>query len=87
MRVENTCTVLMVQFKLQKVKDVTEIDRKDWFVVGEEIGLEVIEDDIVEEEVDEQDIADSEVNAIFQSNKQKHEKLLRGMYVSREGRD
>ena len=61
------------------MQDVTEVDTKDWFVVGEEIGLEVIEDDDVEEEVEEMDMADREVNAIFQSNKQKHEKLLRGM--------
>ena len=69
----------MYYLKLWKVQDVTEVDTKDWFVVGEEIGLEVIEDDNVEEEVDEMDMADQEVNAIFQSNKQKHEKLLCGM--------
>ena len=61
------------------MQDVTEVDTKDWFVAGEEIGLEVIEDDDVEEEVEEMDMADREVNVIFQSNKQKHEKLLDGM--------
>ena len=45
--------------------------------MGQEIGLDIVDDDEVEEEISMTE-DDKEVNNIFLSNKAKHEKLLKG---------
>ena len=46
-----------------------------WFELGEKVGLEVVSDDVVEEEEE-----DLEVAKIYNEAKNKHRKIMTGMY-------
>ena len=46
-----------------------------WFELGEKVGLEVVSDDVVEEEE-----GDLEVAKIYNEAKDKHRKIMTGMY-------
>ena len=46
-----------------------------WFELGEKVGLEVVSDDVVEEEEE-----DLEVAKIYNEAKDKHRKIMMGMY-------
>ena len=46
-----------------------------WFKLGEKVGLEVVSDDVVEEEEE-----DLEVAKIYNEAKDKHRKIMTGMY-------
>ena len=47
-----------------------------WFELGGEVGLEVVEDEEVEEEEE-----DMEVAQIFNDAKARHRKIMAGMYT------
>ena len=50
---------------------------KSWFELGAEIGLEIVDDEEVEAEVDEIE-ADKEVAWIYEDAKQHHRKIMTG---------
>ena len=50
---------------------------KSWFELGAEIGLEIVDDEEVEAEVDEIE-ADEEVAWIYEDAKQHHRKIITG---------
>ena len=50
---------------------------RSWFELGAEIGLEVVDDEEVEEEVDEIE-ADEEVARIYEDAKNRHRKIMTG---------
>ena len=50
---------------------------RSWFELGAEIGLEVVDDEEVEEEVDEIE-ADEEVARIYEDAKNRHRKIRTG---------
>ena len=50
---------------------------KSWFKLGAEIGLEIVDDEEVEAEVDEIE-ADEKVSRIYEDAKQCHRKIMTG---------
>ena len=50
---------------------------KSWFELGADIGLEIVDDEEVEAEVDEIE-ADEEVARIYEDAKQRHRKIMTG---------
>ena len=65
----------------QIVKDHEAVDRSDWFRIGDRIGLEIVEEEEVEAEV-EKTAEDREVERIFNDNKTKQRKMLKGRYIN-----
>ena len=50
---------------------------KSWFELGADIGLEIVDDEEVEAEVDEIEV-DEEVARIYEDAKQRHRKIMTG---------
>ena len=50
---------------------------KTWFELGADIGLEIVEDEEVEAEVDQND-ADEEVARMYEDAKKRHRKIMTG---------
>ena len=55
-----------------------------WFELGAEIGLEVVDDEQVEEEVDQIE-ADEEVARIYEDTKDRHRKIMTGGFNTVNG--
>ena len=56
---------------------------KSWFELGQEVGLDIIDDEEEEENIQKEE-EDKEVVHIFKESKQRHEQMLRGTCVKRE---
>ena len=54
---------------------------KSWFELGAEIGLDIVDDEEVEAEVDQIE-ADEEVAWIYEDAKQHHRKIMTGRYCT-----
>ena len=59
---------------------------KSWYELGEEAGLEIVDDEEEEEKMQKEE-EDKEVAHIFKESKQRHEQMLRGMCVKRVDRN
>ena len=51
---------------------------KSWFELGQEVGLDIIDDEEEEENIQKEE-EDKEVVHIFKESKQRHKQMLRGM--------
>ena len=61
---------------------VNDLDaNKSWYKLGEEAGLEIVDDEKEEEKMQKE--KDKEVVRIFKESKQHHEQMLRGLCVER----
>ena len=54
---------------------------KFWYKLGQEAGLDIVDDEEEEEEKMEKEEEDKEVACIFKQSKQHHEQILRGTCV------
>ena len=59
---------------------------KSWYELGEEAGLEIVDDEEKEEKMQKEE-ENKEVAHIFKESKQCHEQMLRGMCVERVKRN
>ena len=59
---------------------------KSWYELGEEAGLEIVDDEEEEEKIQKEE-EDKEVAFIFKESKQRHKQMLRGMCVKRVNRN
>ena len=59
---------------------------KSWYELGEEAGLEIVDDEEEEEKMQKEE-EDKEVARIFKESKWRHEQMLRGMCVERVERN
>ena len=50
---------------------------KSWYELGQEVGLDIIDDEKEEENIQKEE-EDKEVAHIFKESKQRHEQMLRG---------
>ena len=62
------------------------VPNKSWYELGEEAGLEIVDDEEEEEKMQKEE-KDKEVACIFKESKQHHEQMLRGMCVKRVDRN
>ena len=66
---------------------VNDLDaNKSWYELGEEAGLEIVDDEEEEEKMQKEE-EDKEVAHIFKESKWHHEQMLRGMCVERVERN
>ena len=54
---------------------------KSWFELGEQEGVEIVDDDELEEELEKEE-EDKEVARIYRENKKQHEQMLIGTCIN-----
>ena len=62
----------------QKLELGDKIDTENWFTLGAEVGLKVVDD----QNVSDRDDTDKEVTQVFKNNKDIHQKMLQGTVLS-----
>ena len=66
-------------FEIQPPED--DPDRtKSWFELGEQEGVEIVDDDELEAEIEKEE-EDKEVAQIYRETKKRHEQMLRGTCI------